>query len=266
MEKEFLSIYDIQNKKGIVIKSQVILEMETFGFEIIPDYIVNNKKSTLSEENKGTIYLENASNNEIYLSFSYLKVTKKKFNEELQTYINKFHYDHFTNYRDQEIHEFIDDFNMIIIFYYEGYMFIVTKRGEKYSQEYYELYFTVYSLYKIKTKKLEYNNPELEAQSACLRNNGQKVYRYFNHLNLVKVNPIEMVMNLKNEQLKELLDKGINPKIELILPNKTYFSHKKEIEEEEEVKTDSFDKDLILERIEKISKELDELKKLIMKQ
>lgn len=273
MKKECLSIYDIQNKKGIVVKSQVVLEIEKLGFELYPDYIVNDRKSNLSEEDRGTIYFENINNDEIYLTFSYNKCTKKKFNSELEKYIDKYHYDHFTNYRNQEIHEFVDDLNIFVVFYYEGYMFIITKNGSKYGPAYFELYFTAYSLYKITTKKLEYNHLELEAQSSCIRNNGENIYKYFNSLNIVKVDPVELVMNLKNEQLKDLLDKGINPKVELLLPNKNYFDNKnkaeikeEEIEEIDEPVKETFDKEEILKRIDKISRELDDLKNLIMKQ
>ncbi|MGE5455623.1 MAG: hypothetical protein ACM3O4_00750 [Ignavibacteriales bacterium] len=269
MKQECVSIYDIQNKKGIVIKSQVVLEIEKLGFEIASDYAVNDKKSNFNENDKGMLYFENINDDSIYLSFYYEKCTKKKFNEELEKYINRYHYDKFDNYRGQEIHEFIDNFDMYVMMYYENYMFIFKKNGTKFTESYFELYFTAYSLYKINKNVLEYNNPELEAQSGCIKNNGENVYKHFNHLNIVKKDPIKTVMDLKNQQLKDLLDKGINPDVELLLPNKTYFGRNMPVEEEPEVKIpqekieSSIDKKQILERIENISKELEELKKLI---
>lgn len=269
MNQECVSIYDIQNKKGIVIKSQVVLETEKLGFEIAADYIVNDKKSNFNLNDRGVLYFENANDDSVYLSFSYEKCSKKKFNTELEKYINKYHYDKFDNYNKQEIHEFIDNSEMYIMMYYENYMFIFKKNGTKYTESYYELYFTAYSLYKINKNVLEYNNPELEAQSGCIKNNGENVYKHFNRLNIVKKDPIKTIMELKNEQLKDLLDNGINPTVELLLPNKTYFGRNIEVEEEKENEpvpekvTNSFDKKEILDRIEKITKELDDLKKLI---
>ena len=268
MKQECVSIYDIQNKKGIVIKSQVVLETEKLGFEIAADYIVNDKKSNFNENDKAMLYFENINDNSLYLSFYYEKCSKKRFNEELEKYINKYNYDKFNNYNNQEIHEFIDNFEMYILIYYDNHMFIFKKNGTKYTASYYEIYFTVYSLYKINTNILEYNNPEAEAQSGCIKNNGENVYKHFNHLNIVKEDPIKIIMELKNQQLKDLLDRGINPSVELLLPNKTYFGRNIAVEEEieepipEKVENDLSKKE-ILDRIEIIVKELEKLKKLI---
>lgn len=199
MEEKIL-LYDVLDDDGNILNSQVILENK-IGFEIPKNYFFNRENTDLKSN------ILQIKNNNNYINISYIKSDEKDYKEKKQIIKEKYKIiEDFINYRGQKIIEFENE-NGINVMAYDGTIIsFVNCQCKKYSDEYFDLYYILYSF--DSESSGNYDNLYYQKNSYCIKRNGKYIYDKYN-INLLKQNPTDYLSSFSTEMFCQYL-KGKN--------------------------------------------------------
>lgn len=194
--EETLSLYDVLDDDRNVLNSQAIIG--NICFEIPKSYFFN--KDTTSLE-KHILHLKNSSN---FVRIYYEHCDENNYKIKIEDIRNKYNItEEFSNYRGQNVIEYESETGINVIGYDGNIVIIINCKCKKYSKEYFDLYFILYSFDTVSNGT--YNNSYYQKNNYCVLKNGSYLYQKYN-LNLLKTNPSEFV----SEFVIEMFCKYIN--------------------------------------------------------
>ena len=189
--EEGIWLYDIYDDSKKIINSQVILN-NNIGFEIPKDYFFAKNHTNLKER---ILRLDNGKRT---IKLYYEKCYEKDYNKKIEELKGKYKItEDFTNYRNQKIIEYETETGINIICYDGSIVLMLNSRCQKYSNDYYVLYFIAYSF--DSNCGTLYENYYYQKNSYCILKNAYHIYKKYK-INLIKYNPSEIlaIINRKN--------------------------------------------------------------------
>lgn len=192
---ENILLYDVFDNKN-VLNSQVILN-KSIGFEIPSDCYFDKNATNFD---KHIFQLINHDNNinihfDIYNENSYKEKIDKIRNQYKIT-------EEFVNYRGQKIIEYENESGINIIVNDDKNILSINSKCNKYSFEYYVLYYIAFSF--DSNCDDNYENSYYQKNSYCILKNAKHLYDEYN-VNLIKHNPFETLKILNNENFCKYL-------------------------------------------------------------
>ena len=190
-----IKLYDVVDNNNIIINSQVIVD-NNIGFEIPRQYYFVNDTT-----DNNTFHITN-DKTDINISFELFdeNIIKGKLESirnnlikvESKTKITE----NFNNYRNQKIMEYEENNCINVIGYDEHIIISANSKCKKYSYEYFDLYYIVFSF--IYGCNGEYDNLSYQKNNYCILKNGKYIYET-NEINILKTNPIDLLISISNK-------------------------------------------------------------------
>ncbi len=188
---ESILLYDIYDENKNVLNSQVILDNK-YGFEIPSSYYFNKESTNLKE------HILNIRNDNDFIRMYYNQCVESDYKIKVEEIKSRHKItEDFTNYRGQKIIEYEDETGINVIVYDETIVIILNSKCKKYSNEYYVLYYIIFSF--DSNCQTSYENFYYQKNSYCILKNAKHIYNNYK-INLIKYNPTESltVIDTKN--------------------------------------------------------------------
>ncbi len=180
-------LLDILDEKQNTLNSQAIINSEII-FEMPRDYYFDQNATNIEDH-----ILQIKNSNNINIKLCYESCNEKDYNKKITKIKNqnKINED-FINYREQQVVEYVDTAGINITCYDGKFLLIVSSKCDKYSNEYYILYYISFSLDRYQEN---YDNKYYQKNNYCILSNAKYVYDKYK-INLIKNNPFEKLVSI----------------------------------------------------------------------
>lgn len=135
--------YEYIYLNNLVIRYHLVnMDSENYSFLIPSNYNINYSKSSNNYDGLGHVYFYTNKNT---YELDYVKTDYKDFKYQVDRYkdnVKKY----FSNYREQEFYEILKDNVDVIYMFYNGYMFKLSSDHKFNINEYFDMYFILYSV------------------------------------------------------------------------------------------------------------------------
>lgn len=206
-----LILYDLV-EKGNVLNSQAILNDISIAFEIPSNYYFDKSHTNIQEHYFRVIGYNS------FVDIRILKKNKETYKKDLLELYKKFVFnEELANYRNHKVVEFEHDDTIYVIIYDGIYEYDLKSKCQRYSKEYFELYFIAYSFDNCNDNN--YQNDRVQQNNYCILKNGYHVYDKYN-INLIKENPQDTLRKLNQKSFTKYLKNNNKYDLEL---NNEYF-------------------------------------------
>lgn len=198
---EKILLYDVYDDNKNVINSQVILD-NNIGFEIPNDYYFKKETTNLSER------ILHILNDKHFIRLYYEMCDEKSFKQQIEKIQEKYKItEDFTNYRGQKIIEYENETGINIMSFDGTNLLLVNSKCHKYSDEYYVLYFIVFSF--DSNCQNNYDNVYYQKNNYCILKNAKYIYDNYG-INLIKHNPFESLEVIDKENFCKYINGIVN--------------------------------------------------------